>query len=181
MREMNHSLWALLVSGCSLVQREEAVFAHPQSDMLPRLLTFFYLMSWHERCNLLLYEFWVTLRSVGRTCLSIAACSVMGQEAGLWLKQPLASACAAQNPAFASQPDTWGEPSGKITLNGCKERTVKTHHAMIWCDVKWSWMGYIYIYIFFSKLRGGEGRYGGRAEDVLAHEPEVNFSKNFPP
>lgn len=114
MREMNHSLRALLVSGAERErEREKAVFVHPQSDMLPRLLTFFYLTSWHERCNLLLYEFWVTLRPVGRTCLSIAACSVMGQEAGLAIKAPVRRPAQLKIPRLHLNETRGGNRRGK--------------------------------------------------------------------
>lgn len=60
----------------------ESVFTHDLTrspDWRP-----FYLTSWHERCSLPLYEFWVTLLPVCRTRggnLSVDACSLTGQEA----------------------------------------------------------------------------------------------------
>ena len=111
--------------------------------MLPRLLTFFYLTSWHERCNLLLYEFWVTLRPVGRTCLSIAACSVTGQEAGLAIKAPLRRPALLKTPRLHLNETRGGTVGGKSPWMGAK--SAQSGLTVWWFDVTLSEAGWGFL------------------------------------
>ena len=119
-RVMNYNLRGLLVSGAVSLH---SMFIHSPTwcpDRWP-----FYLTSWHERCNLLLYESCVTLpRRQDMPKYSRLQCD-RSETLPVWLKQTCV--CISRR--------------GSI-LNSCKECAVRNHYMMMWCDVKWGWMGF---------------------------------------
>lgn len=107
------------------------MWVHPQSNNLPRLLTFLpHFMAWKMQPAAL----WIlgNLALLGRKCLTIAACCVIGQVAASLCKKPHS---LIKHPGVLLIPVFGFQKAPAAKASWVHEKSARSGFTIWWCDL----------------------------------------------